>query len=507
MARPLLPASALTIVLTFVLACTDDDIDHDAPPDASNPPAAAGSGGAAVDGPDSSVGASGSAAGGGPDSSVDASGSAGTGGADAATPPASPEPAGGPSAPGVMEDFACEVELMPGVCAWVWGTRNDAAFDVAVDSTGAVLVCGRAANTNDYDAMLRKYVGGELAWEAQWGLAGGRDVAQTLALTGGDGVYVAGMMREDPEADASKEDTMLTKLDNDGRVLWTRHFGTAGFYDRGEAVVVDGEGRAHVLSLEFPDDVGRVVLRKYEPDDAMTWAVDWGAPGGTSGMGLALDRAGNSYVVGSETAEAGGTSDGYLSKRMPDGSEAWTVRWGDPAVPDLVTAVALAEDAIYVTGTTRTNLTGDDPDGGAFLMRFTLDGEREWASQWRTGTGTSGIDVAQAVTVGPDGRVYVSGSVRQDVPIGSGDAYAGIFDAITGEELWRLVLQGWGRPGSTVIVDGVTYQTREHTDATGIAVDAAGNIYLAGDGAITAPPKESSPQGAFLIRIEAPELH
>jgi hypothetical protein len=261
-----------------------------------------------------------------------------------------------------------------------------------------------------------------------------------------------------------------------------------------------------VLSTEFTDDVGRAVLRKYEPDDAMTWAVDWGAPGNTTGTGLALDRAGNSYVVGSETAEADGISDGYLSKHMPDGSEAWTVRWGDPALPDLVTGVAVAEDAIYVTGTTNGNLSGDAPDGGAYLMRFTIDGEQAWVSQWHTGTGVGGIDVAQAVTVGPEGRVYVSGSVRQDVPTGSGDAYAGIFDPTTGEELWRVVLQGWGRPGNTVTVDGVTHPTRGHTDATGIALDAAGNIYLAGQGPITSPPDELTPTGAFMVRIDAPEL-
>jgi outer membrane protein assembly factor BamB len=234
----------------------------------------------------------------------------------------------------------------------------------------------------------------------------------------------------------------------------------------------------------------------------MTWAVDWGAPGGTSAAGLALDRAGNSYVAGSQTEDVDGRSDGYLSKRLPDGSEAWTVHWGDPAFPDVVTGVAVGEDALYVTGTTRTNLTGDDPDGGAFLMSFTLDGERVWTTQWRTGARTDGVDVAQAVMVGPGGRVYVAGGVRQEIPFGGNDVYAGIFDATTGEELWRLVLQGWGIPGSSVMVGGATYQTRDTTEAAGIAVDAAGNIYLAGEGTITAPPEQLNPQGAFMIRIE-----
>jgi len=119
---------------------------------------------------------------------------------------------------------------------------------------------------------------------------------------------------------------------------------------------------------------------------------------------------------------------------------------------------------VYVTGSVTDNLYGQTVNGisDAVLIAYSETGERLWTRLF----GSSADDVGVAVTVAPDGSIYVGGYVNGSI---DGQPYSGAFDATlikfngNGDKLWSRAI-------GTNLIDRVVE----------IATDPSGNVYIVG---------------------------
>jgi beta-propeller repeat-containing protein len=178
------------------------------------------------------------------------------------------------------------------------------------------------------------------------------------------------------------------------------------------------------------------------PTATVAWTTQFGTRHPDDANGLAIDRAGNLFVVGQTFGELAGQKnagmiDGFLRRYDPSGAEVWTRQFGS-SERDLPKGVTLdGAGNVYVVGQTFGSLPGQTSAGGwdAFLRKYTAAGDEVWTQQF----GGGGAESAASVRVDPTGTAYVVGGTRAALPgqtnIGDYDGFIVKFDS-AGNEVW-----------------------------------------------------------------------
>lgn len=197
----------------------------------------------------------------------------------------------------------------------------------------------------------------------------------------------------------------------------------------------------------------------------LIWARQHGGQHEES-RGVAVDNANNVYMTGSTTGYVGGLNigewDAFLIKYDDSGTLLWKRQVGT-SLTDLAWGVAVdGAGSAYITGTTTGSLAGPNSGGvDAFLFKFDASGSPLWKRQ----LGSTGTESSRGVAVDGAGNVYICGSTTGNLArpnAGSWEAYLAKYDA-SGTLLW---VDQFGTGA-------------DH--GYGVDVDAAGNVYIAGD--------------------------
>jgi len=204
-----------------------------------------------------------------------------------------------------------------------------------------------------------------------------------------------------------------------------------------------------------------------------TWTQQLGVPGlATASAGVAVDPAGYVYVAG--TTEGGldgnglvGTSDFFVTKYTSTGGKVWIQQLGVAGQDTHATGVAVDPDGnVYVSGDTNGGLPGNALIGthDIFVTRYSTTGTRVWIKQ----LGVSGrITESHGVAVDPSGNAYVAGKtdggLDGNILTGNADLFVTKVSS-TGSIVWTRMLGA----------------SAKETSAEGVAVDPAGNVYVAG---------------------------
>jgi uncharacterized protein (TIGR03437 family) len=357
------------------------------------------------------------------------------------------------------------------------GSGTDRVFDVAVDGSGHMYLVGTTSST-------------------------------TLAVAGLAGPGYAG-----------GADIFVAKLRPDGKSLVYLTYLGGRLDDVGYAIAVDGAGNAYVTgetdSANFPTTPNAfqssfgggnadALLVKLDPAGALLYSSYLGGRNDDGGNGLAVDAAGHAYLTGyagsfnfpttagaAQPSHGGGDEDAFAARLNPGASGpaslVWSTLLGGSAV-DSAYAIALGPaGVVYVAGSTASrnfpvtdgayqrlnlSLTGTQD---AFLSRFSADGAR---LEYSTYIGGEANESGNGIAVDAAGHVYLAGVTESTLLLpaggrpyqprlgGSADAFlAKLNPAAAGREglVWATYLGG-------TLNDG----------ATRVAVDAAGNAYLAG---------------------------
>jgi hypothetical protein len=302
------------------------------------------------------------------------------------------------------------------------GTTDTAeGFGLAIDANDDVVVVGSvkgmlsdAATGGSTDTFVTKYnTDGQELFTRQTA-PGGADGARAVTIAADGSIIITGVVETllaSTQTYGGGHDGYVTKLDNDGALLWNRQFGGAAD-ETGDAITVDANGDIFVASTED----GNIKVTKYGGADgtsAALWSVDLGAAGNSTIGGIKVDGT-DVYLVGSTdqaafgssqlTAHSGDMEDGFLVK-IADGGGSGSVDFttfvagGDV---DRINDITISGGAIYVAGETRGDLGAGTYDTGVngFVAEFDTSGTRNWAYQYE---GFGGNATAQGIAVDPTG--------------------------------------------------------------------------------------------------------
>ncbi len=295
------------------------------------------------------------------------------------------------------------------------------------------------------------------------------------------------------------------------RWLWVHQAGTVS-YDAAAGVAVDGAGNSVVVgttaatlpnSPELNAGGFDAFIAKYDANGALLWLHQLGSAGADQGSGVAVDSAGNAYVVGNTASNLPGAietnlgfRDAFVAKYDANGTKQWVHQLGT-AADDAGAGVAVdAAGNAYVTGTTSATVPGSiDANAGAsdaFVAHYDTNGNKLWVRQ----LGTSGADTGAAIALVGNSAIAIAGDTAGVLP-GSADANAGGTDAflasydISGNRLWVRQL---GSPAT------------DNGTGTVFVPGNAGGLYLGGSTLGTVAGSQDSNAGnhdAFVARFDA----
>jgi hypothetical protein len=338
-----------------------------------------------------------------------------------------------------------------------FGTTNvDEAVAVTIDRSGNTYVAGWTqgvlpgqTSAGNLDAFVRKYdpAGTEL-WTRQFG-SSDRDYLRGVATDAAGDIYLAGETEGTlpGQVSAGGRDAFVRKYGPTGTELWTRQFGGGGG-DGGAGVALDPAGNTYVVGTTRGAMPGQVsggdydaFVRRYDPAGNEVWTRQFGGIEGEGARGVAVGPGGKLLIVGStqgafpEQSNSGGF-DAFLTQYDIEGNAVWMRQFGSN-VNDFGVAVATDEKGeVIIAGSTDGVLLTKSTGGGtdAFIRRYDAAGTPMWTEQF----GAVFTDSAMGVAMDPVGHVFVAGTTERSGPGQSGrgqDAFIRCYDSI-GRQQW-----------------------------------------------------------------------
>lgn len=261
---------------------------------------------------------------------------------------------------------------------------------------------------------------GAPAWPVQFGVpsdGGPGGDPRGIATDSSGNVYVSGQFYGDS--------SFIAKFDQAGKELWAKAYSVADFW--GIAVDADHGGAIYVAATKINPPVNAPLLLKLDLDGNTLWTQELttskptsGPPtSGGNGIAVAVDASGNALIAGVSDSAIAGVSPAQAGE------------------PDL------------------------------FVARYDATGAAGWVTMLGTGTGTSASNLV-SIDTDAQGNVLLASEAQgavagQTYAGGLGDILLAKFAAATGASVW-------------VRDDG----SADEDGAYGVAVDSAGNAYVAG---------------------------
>ncbi|MCR4415363.1 MAG: SBBP repeat-containing protein, partial [Thermoguttaceae bacterium] len=357
------------------------------------------------------------------------------------------------------------------------------------------------AIAGSYDPELPLVIDPELTWSTYLGGVGS-DAGYGIAVDESRGVYVAGKTYSGGWTSGGFDtghngfqDAFVAKLTLTGAHVWSTYLGGARD-DYGADIALDASGGVYVAGgtdspgwttdgFDTTHNGSRDAFAARLTDDGqLVWSTYLGGSGDDDGPRLAVDGSGGVYVAGRTNspgwADGGfdtsldGPYDAFVAKLTADGESVWSTYLGGTNADQAYDVAVDTDGNLYVTGETSSPGWADggfdtslDGPYDAFVAKLTSDG----SPLWSTYLGGSNADHAYGIAVDHAGNTYVAGKTGSAGWITGGfdTSYNGAYDAFVA----KLTADG-GSVWSTYLGGADTDQAND------VAVDSAGNVYVAG---------------------------
>ena len=412
---------------------------------------------------------------------------------------------------------------------FVGGAGGTQALAVAMDSSGSAYVAGQtwplnfpttfsvSASIGNQDAFLVKLnpAGTQVVYATYFGGLS-TDSARGVAVDSTGNAYVTGFTYSSnfPVSGGAyrsptlgQADAFVLKVNAAGSgIAYSALIGGAG-NDFATGIAIDSTGSAYIsgytTSLAFPVTIGSLqpsygggiqdafIAKLNAAGSALVYATYLGGSGNDIANAIAVDASGEVYVAGYTDSSnlpvsnalyprPTGEGDAFVAKLTAAGSALVFSTYLGGTLTDIASALALDPVGnVYVAGST---LSTDFPvisgalqtvnhgSYDAFVSKLNVSGN---ALLYSTYLGGEGPDQATGIVVDASGEAYVGGLTQslqfpvvnavQAMAQGGQDAFAALVSAAGTSLSWSTYLGGSG-----------------DDQATGIAVDASGGVYVAG---------------------------
>ena len=274
-------------------------------------------------------------------------------------------------------------------------------------------------------------------------------------------LYVAGFSKHkpapgsppatrNPQLDRTDCDVSLVKYSAKGDTLWQRFYnGRAGMDDGAVALAVDRAGNCYVVARVVNRQPGTdITLLKYRPDGSLAWFRDIDGPGQSADLPTAILLSNSPlasrlsplvFVIGSVTGA--GTSFDYCTSCFDtSGNQLWQQTYDGAGKVDIAAAACLdSAGNIIVTGQS----TGAASSFDIATVKYSPTGERLWARRYN-GT-RNDADRGSCIVTDRQGRIVVGGNTAGAT--GFPDMVLLGYSA-SGDTLWTFTHAGTG-PGES----------------------------------------------------------
>jgi hypothetical protein len=335
-----------------------------------------------------------------------------------------------------------------GAINWTWqvGTAaSESAYALAVTPEQTVLATGYAAS----DLGWPGYAGNTDIWLAELDAGGSvrrawhrgtrmNDWPTAMTLDADGNILLTGRTEGalDGETPLGGLDAFVSKLDPDGRLLWTRLVGSdqndGGFAVRGSsdgAVYLAGETKGGLPGFENQGEED-IFVAKLTAGGDLAGAVQWGTSLFERGYALTLRDGGSLYVTGDTLGDLEGetnhgSSDIFVTRLDADLERQWTVLIGTEGWDAAADILAVEEPPrILLTGWAQGDLLGHTHAGLGDIVALALDpddGDVLQIDMW----GGELWDYGSDIRVDGRGNLYIGGGTASDLNghVGTLDAF------------------------------------------------------------------------------------
>ncbi|MCF8252986.1 MAG: hypothetical protein K9H61_03410 [Bacteroidia bacterium] len=330
------------------------------------------------------------------------------------------------------------------------GEGTDAAGGVATDPSGNVYVAG-TYNGSAYFGLnqvigssnqifLAKYTSaGALVWIQTAG-GNGEDAASSVSVDNNGNSYVVGSFRNSANFGTTtvtsngSDDAFIAKYNANGVLQWVRTLGGSGqdvafwtkTFDNGDVVAtgyyhgnLSFSNSTQVLSSNGNSDIW---VAKYASNGNLLWSASAGGNSYDYGHCVTIGASNTVIVSGEYKTTAtfgstsltnnGGESNGFIAKLSSAGSWQWATKVGGTGTDAAYAVTADSTDNYYLAGTFSDtasfgidNMISEGLTDG-FVSRVNSNGNIQWTRQF----GGISKDLAQGISIGQNGTVFVAGS-------------------------------------------------------------------------------------------------
>ena len=230
------------------------------------------------------------------------------------------------------------------------------------------------------------------------------DYGNDVAVAPDGSVYIVGTIYNP----TTYSDIWLRKYSPRGKKKWTRIWDGGGQdYDNGYGVSVAPDGSVYVAGTVGEGRASSdLLLLKYSAAGKFKWdrRKDYG--GDETAYGVAATPDGGAVAVG-RVFSGGGGPNIWVRKYSRKGKSKWTRIFNHASDgPDMGHGVAAGPDgSVYVAGTVYV----DEQGYNAWLRKYSSRGRKKWTRTYNNDD-MDDEDRGEGVAVGPDGSVYLVGS-------------------------------------------------------------------------------------------------
>ena len=394
---------------------------------------------------------------------------------------------------------------------WLWakattGTSIDVATDVAADASGNVIITGYTSSTanfgstaitvsgNYYDGYVAKLDGnGNWLWAKGFG-GSASDQGSGVAVDASGNVFVTGLFSDVATFGTTKltsaggYDIFVAKMAANGTWSWIKQAGGTG-YDQGNDIALDASGNVFAIAnYAGTGSFGTTKLTSAGSDDIAVlklsnggtwgWAKSAGGAGRDQGSGIAVTTSGTALIagtfngsltVGSTVLASASYNDNLvLASINTNGAWGWAKNADGQATGLAVDASGQAVVTGIFSGNASygsTTLVSNDSNQSLFVAKTSAT-TWQWAAQGNVGPNTT----ITATATDTSGNTLVLGTFSGIASfgtttfssVGRQDGFVGKRDA-SGNWLWVKPMGG-----------------NEYDQATGLALDASGNVLVTG---------------------------
>ncbi|MEM7205265.1 MAG: SBBP repeat-containing protein [Planctomycetota bacterium] len=310
---------------------------------------------------------------------------------------------------------------------------GDSLEDMAVDADGSVVFTGQSATafgvfTEDL-VTVKLDADGNPLWSTRYdGPAGRADRGLGVALGADGSVYVTGQSDGGP----SGLDIVTIRYSRDGVRQWVARYSDPNdSLDRGTDIAVDANGRAFVTGYSLTATGYHYTTLAYDAAGNQRWVAQHVSPDGVA-RAIALDRAGNPIVTGSD-----GGRFGTVKYDAGTGEQLWVARYSAASLAEAFDLAVDDDDNVYVTGSSGTGYAGTLVDWAT--IKYDAAGQRQWLRRYDGPAGS--IDEPVALALDPSQTRLVVTGYSEGLGTSS-DLTTISYDAATGDRQWTARLNG-----------------------------------------------------------------